>query len=268
MGKSGRFVWYELATTDIETAKAFYADVVGWGTADVSMPGSVYPLFTAGDTPVAGLTKLLADARRTGLSPQWLGYIGVDDVDATAGRVKQLGGTVHVPPTDIPNVSRFSFIADPQMATLALIKWRESVQEPSARPGAPGHVAWCELLAPNWERAFTFYNELLGWQKAAAHVGPMGTYQEFSAGTEKIGGMFTPPEMWGFSLWLYYFNAGDIEAALKRVVAGGGQILYGPITVPGAARIVHCSDPQGAVFGLMERRVHISIGCYSPRDQR
>ena len=30
----GRFVWYELATTDTETAKAFYAGVVGWGTRD------------------------------------------------------------------------------------------------------------------------------------------------------------------------------------------------------------------------------------------
>jgi uncharacterized protein len=33
----GRFVWYELMTTDIEIAKAFYASVVGWGTRDASM---------------------------------------------------------------------------------------------------------------------------------------------------------------------------------------------------------------------------------------
>ena len=63
MGNSGgRFVWYELATTDIEAAKAFYAGVLGWGTGDASMPGSVYTLFTAGDAPVAGLMKLPADA--------------------------------------------------------------------------------------------------------------------------------------------------------------------------------------------------------------
>jgi predicted enzyme related to lactoylglutathione lyase len=268
MGNSGRFVWYELLTTDIETAKTFYSSVVGWGTADVSRPGSVYTLFTAGGATVAGLAKLQPDAQKAGVPPQWMGFVEVGDVDAAAGRVKQLGGTVHVPPTDVPNVSRFSVIADPQMATLALFKGREGGHETSARPGAPGHVVWCELLASDWERAFTFYNELLGWQKVGAHVGPMGTYQEFSAGRETIGGMFTPPEMWGFSMWLYYFSAGDIEAALKRVVAGGGQILYGPIAVPGAARIVQCSDPQGAVFGLMERRFRISIGCYSPRHQR
>ena len=50
----GRFVWYELATTDIEAAKAFYVSVVGWGTLDASVPGSVYSLLAAGDTPSPG----------------------------------------------------------------------------------------------------------------------------------------------------------------------------------------------------------------------
>ena len=180
--------------------------------------------------------------------------------------VQQLGGRVHVPPTDIPNVSRFSIVADPQMATLALIKGARRRREAIRAAGAPGHVVWHELLASNWERAFTFYNALLGWQKAGVHAGPMGAYQEFSDGTETIGGMFTPPEMQGFSVWVFYFSVRDIEAAAKSVRAGGGRILYGPITVPGSARIVHCLDPQGAVFGLMDRRVRVSIGCYAPRD--
>ena len=133
MGKSdGSFVWYELATTDVDIAKAFYSGVVGWGTAD-AMPGSVYTLFTAGGTPVAGLAQLQASAQRAGAAPQWRGYVGVDDVDATARRVKKLGGTVLMPPTDVPNVSRLSVIADPQMAALALIEGREAGQEQDPR---------------------------------------------------------------------------------------------------------------------------------------
>jgi hypothetical protein len=266
MGNSdGRFVWYELATTDVEAAKAFYIDVVGWDTA-ASMPGSVYTLFTAGDTPVAGLSKLLASAQKAGAAPQWRGYVGVDDVDAAARRVKKLGGTVLMPPTDVPNVSRLSVIADPQMATLALIKGGEAGQEQPALPEAPGHVAWRELIATDWERAFIFYNKLLGWQKASATPSPMGNYQQFSAGSYTIGGMFNRLDSAGFSVWLYYFSVSDIEAAAKRVEARGGKVIYGPLTVPGAARIIQCMDPQGAVFGLMDRRVRITIGCYSPRD--
>ena len=97
----GRFVWYELMTTDIETAKAFYANVVGWGTRDASAPGLAYSLFTSGDSPVTGLMNVPEGARRTGVTPQWMGYVGVDDVDAAVDRIKQLGGAVRVPPTDL-----------------------------------------------------------------------------------------------------------------------------------------------------------------------
>src|ERR1700730_7902857 len=108
----GRFVWYELKTSDVEAAKAFYAEVVGWGTQDASTPGMAYTLFTAGKAPVSGLLNLPEDARKMGARPSWIGYVGVNDVDAAADRAKHLGGAVQVPPTDIPNVSRFSVIAD------------------------------------------------------------------------------------------------------------------------------------------------------------
>ena len=128
-----------------------------------------------------------------GGKPRWIGYVGVDDVDAAADRVKRLGGAVHVPPTDVPNISRFSVFADPQMATLALLKWLRPGQEQPAELGAPGRVGWHELLAADWEKALAFYGELFGWQKADADIGAMGTYQLFSAGGQTIGGMFTKP---------------------------------------------------------------------------
>ncbi len=266
MGDSGsRFVWYELAATDVEAAKAFYAGVVGWNTGNASMPGSDYSLFSAGDTPVAGLTKLPAEARSAGASPQWRGYVGVGDVDDAAGRVKQLGGTVHVPPANVRNVSRMSVIADPEMATLALIKASERGPE-RPKPGTPGHVGWHELLAFDVERAFAFYSGLLGWQKTEAEVSSMGTYLQFSAGADTIGSVCSKPETSLLSLWLYYFNVSDVEAAAKRVENGGGQILYGPIAVRGGARIAHCTDPQGAMFALIDWRLHLVVGCYSPRE--
>jgi predicted enzyme related to lactoylglutathione lyase len=255
----GRFVWYELMTTDMEAAKAFYAGVMGLSPRDVSAPGSAYSLFTIGDSPVAGLVNLPEDARRTGVMPHWIGYVAVDDVDAAVDRIKALGGAVYVPPMDVPDVSRFSVVADPQMATLALVKGRKSSQAQSTGPGAPGRVGWHELLAADWEKAFAFYGELFSWRKADSHFGAMGTYQGFSAGGETIGGMFTKPAALPLPFWLYYFNIDDIQAAAKRVKAGGGQILYGPTEVPGGPWIVHCTDPQGALFALLDRRMRKAI---------
>jgi uncharacterized protein len=258
----GRFVWYELMTTEIKTAKAFYANVVGWGTRDASMPGLAYSLFTVGDAPVTGLMNLPEDARGVGVTPHWVGYVGVDDVDAAVDRIKQLGGTVRLPPTTVPNVSRFSVVADPQMATLAVVKGLKPSQKQSAEIGTLGRVGWHELLASDWESALAFYSELFGWQKADAYVGAMGTYQQFSAGGETIGGVFTKPPILPLPFWLYYFNIADVDAAAKRVEAGGGQILYGPTAVPGGAWIVHCTDPQGAIFALLDRRIRKAIGYF------
>ena len=258
----GRFVWYELMTTDMEAAKAFYAEVIGWGTQDASMPGMAYTLFTAGGTSVSGLMGLSEDARKSGLRPSWLGYVGVNDVDAAADRIKELGGAVHVPPTDIPNISRFSIAVDPQMATIALFKWLTPGPEQPAALDAPGRVGWHELLAADWEKAWPFYHEVFGWQKVQAGDGAIGPYQLFSAGGQTIGGMFTKPATEPVPFWLYYFNVGDIDVATRRVRAGHGEIVNGPIDMPGGRWMAQCTDPQGAIFALVGKRSHNGIGYF------
>jgi len=256
-----RFVWYELTTTDAQAAKDFYANVIGWRAQDASMPGMAYTLFTVGEAVVSGLMELSQDARKMGLRPSWLGYVGVDDVDATADRILRLGGAVHVPPTSIPNISRFSVAVDPQMATFALFKWLQGDQQPAAL-SAPGRVGWHELLAADVEKAWTFYRDLFGWQEADADTPAAGMYRLFSAGGETIGGMCTKPATAPVPFWLYYFNIGDIDAAMKRVKAGGGRIVVGPMEVPGGRWIVQCVDPQGAIFALAGKLSHDGIGYF------
>lgn len=270
MAKSrGRpFVWYELLTTDVAGAKAFYGKVVDWGARNVSTPSLTYNLFTVGDAPVAGLMNLPSGVNKTGPTPYWMGYVAVDNVDATTNRIVELGGIVRVPPTDVGDLSRFSIIADPQEATLALVKGTKPPQTRAAEQGALGHIGWHELLADNQEEAFAFYNALFGWQRAGTHVGAMGAYQLFSINGETAGGMFSKPPTLPLSFWLYYINVSNIESAAQRVEASGGEILYGPIDVPGGAWVVHCRDPQGTVFGLLDRRSRKAIEHFISRAQR
>src|SRR5438067_3315985 len=94
---TGRFLWYELMTTDMEAATTYYADVVGWAVQSVA-PGTPYNLFTAAGVPVSGVSILRPEAVAAGFKPGWLGYVGVDDVDASAGQLERLGGAVHVSP--------------------------------------------------------------------------------------------------------------------------------------------------------------------------
>jgi len=258
VGHHGHFAWYELLTTDIAGARSFYADVVGWGAQDASTPDLDYSLFTAKAVPIGGLMNLPEDARKMGATPRWIGYVGVNDVDATADRIKRLGGAVYVQPTDT-NIGRIAVVADPQTASLALVKGLKPGKQQPVEPGRPGHVGWHELLAVDWQKALAFYGELFGWQRADAEIGRSDAYHVFHCGEKIIGGMFNKPAVILDPFWVYYFNVSDIDAAMERVEAGGGQILMGPWELEGSW-IARCEDPQGAVFALEGKRIRDAGG--------
>jgi len=258
----GRFVWYELITTNVQAAKTFYTKVMGWSAWDASVPGRSYTFFTVGKSTVSGLLHMSDDVRKMGTEPGWIGYVAVDDVDAAADRVTRLGGTLHVPPRSFSDFSRFATFVDPQNARLALLQWLKPVPEPPAEAGATGRVGWQELIAADVDKAWAFYGELFGWQRVDADTGEADAYRLFSAAGQTIGGMLSMPETMPDPFWRYYFNSGDVDAAARRVKAGGGRILDGPSEVPGGNWVVQCADPQGAVFGLEGKRDPHAIGYF------
>lgn len=125
MLKHGQFCWQELATNDLEGAKAFYGEMFGWifkagGTPDGGME---YTEFSLGDDyPMGGMYTKPEFMQQP---PFWIGYVAVDDVDSSADKAKELGGNVIVPPTDIPNVGRFAVITDPSGAAFSIVKLTE-----------------------------------------------------------------------------------------------------------------------------------------------
>ena len=245
----GRFAWYELLTTEVAAAGAFYGEVVGWAVKDASTADLAYTVLTAGEAPVAGLMGLPEEGLRLGATPRWVGYIAVDDIDVKTAQIGRLGGAILVSPTD-SNIGRISLVADPQTATFALIAGPTFGQQPPHGLDEPGRVGWHELLAEDQNEIFGFYGELFGWQKAAAENDPADLYQLFSVAGQTIGGMLTKLPSVLQPCWLHYFNVDDIGAAAGRVNAGGGRVLQAPIELPDGCWIVRCADPQGALFAL------------------
>lgn len=242
---SSPFVWYELATPDVAGAAAFYRKVVGWEAVAGPVPGMEYRIFTAGEAGVGGLMPLPE------LQPAaaWVGYVGVESVDRTAEAAVRGGGTICVPPADIPQVGRFAVIADPQGAQICL--FTPLTPAPSAAaPAKP--VGWHELHAADWKQAFGFYEGLFGWRKVRTFdMGEMGIYQIIAAGEAENGAMFDKPAQEPRPYWLYYITVPDIDRAAKAIAEAGGTILMGPHEVPGGDWIVQARDPQGAVFALV-----------------
>jgi uncharacterized protein len=253
-----RFAWYELLTTDVEAASAFYGKVVGWGAKDASTPELAYTVLDAGEVPVGGLMELPEEGRRLGATPRWLGYVAVDDIDVTATQIRRRGGAVLLPPTD-SNIGRVSVVADPQKATFALVDGLTYGPQ-SGGLEELGRVGWHELLAQDRNKVFDFYREIFGWQKDSTEADPADFYNSFSSAGQTIGGMLTKLPSVPQPCWLYYFNVDDIGAAARRVNSGGGRMLQGPIELSDGCWIARCVDPQGALFALQGTRGESDAG--------
>lgn len=124
---TGTFVWNEIGTNDSDACKAFYTALFEWTTRDMDMgPSGVYTIFQSGGRDIGGLYRMNAQQVHLGVTPHWLTYVGVDDVDASAKKAEAIGGRVLVPPTDIPQTGRFAVLSDPTGATFAIYKGAQS----------------------------------------------------------------------------------------------------------------------------------------------
>jgi predicted enzyme related to lactoylglutathione lyase len=254
---SGKFIWYELMTTDQEAAEVFYSAVVGWTTQKADAPNDHYTILNAGDRGVGGVMKIPDGASEAGVRPGWLGYIAVADTDATARSIAEAGGKIHRGPGDIPEVGRFAIVTDPGGAMFALLTPLPRGEAPPPTPAnMPATIGWRELYAGNGhEAAFDFYSRLFGWTTIEVmDMGAMGKYRIFAIDGERAGGMMDKPDMLPAAAWGYYFTVEGIDAGKDRIEANGGQVLMGPHEVPDGSWIVSALDPQGAAFSLVSTR--------------
>ena len=127
MPANGSFCWNELATNDDQAAINFYKQLLGWEIKSSNMPPCegaeappmVYNEIVVGGKHVGGIYKMGPEFGQT--PSHWGAYVAVEDVDAKAAQVVELGGKVCVPPTDIPNTGRFCVVNDPTGAAISLI---------------------------------------------------------------------------------------------------------------------------------------------------
>jgi predicted enzyme related to lactoylglutathione lyase len=249
----GSFIWYELLTKDPKAAKAFYDDVVGWNVDAEPAPGGMdYRMIVAHDGNVGGVMGLNADMLAGGAKPVWLGYFGVDDVDASVASIVAAGGQVHLPAFDIPGVGRLAMVTDPQGIPFYVMRGASEESSTAYQRRGLGHVSWNELLTSDDAAALAFYEKQFDIRKTdVMAMGEMGDYSFIGHGSdEQIGAvMKAPPGAptgWGF-----YFRVPDIHAAKAKIEAGGGTVRQGPMEVPGGEFVLQAVDPEGVAFGLV-----------------
>lgn len=257
----GAFIWYELMSPDPDASKRFYDAVVGWDIEPQPSGDMDYRMIRRSDGGNAGGVLRLTDAMcEHGARPVWLGYIDVDDVDATIGAIEAEGGKVMMPASDIPGVGRIAMVADPQGAPFYIMKPTPPPGDANAQSDVfhtdnAQHMRWNELSTTDPAAAIDFYKRHFGWrQQDEMDMGELGKYQFLHRGDTMIGAVMPKmPEM-PVSKWSFYIGVDDIDRAHEAVKAGGGQVLMGPMEIPGGEYSLNGIDPQGTSFGLVGPR--------------
>lgn len=245
---AGRFAWHELRTSAAEAAKKFYPTFMGWTTAPFA--GEDYTMWMQGEVPVGGLMQLSDEMAQGGVHPAWVTFMSTPDCDAAAAQVRSLGGTVQMPPWDIPNIGRVAMVADPEGAEFGLYTPLEADPTLDAAP-TPGQFSWHELNTTDPDSALAFYRSLFGWDAMGDFdMGPAGIYRLLGyADAPRIGITPKAEELPG-SVWLPYAMVPDADAAFATATRHGAQAMVEPMEVPGGDRISVMLDPQGVMFAV------------------
>ncbi|HEX8975409.1 MAG TPA: VOC family protein [Solirubrobacteraceae bacterium] len=239
---SGTFCWADLATPDVQSAKAFYGGVLGWEFEGMN----------SGDAPDYVIARrygarVAALHEATDQPPHWNNYVAVEDADLVAHRAQELGGTVFAGPFDVSSAGRMAAISDPQGAMV--IAWKPAELVGAEVVNEPGAMTWNDLLTSDVEGAREFYSALFGWSVTPVPESG-GRYWVIKGPDGSNGGMMPLPTEDIPPFWQPYFAVESLETAQAKVHDLGGRLLTEPMAVPSGA-FVAVLDPQGAAFSLL-----------------
>lgn len=234
----GTIAWREQMSSDVAKSIGFYGELFGWKSQTVDMPTGPYTLFSVGEKQIAGLMAIPPGA---GFPSHWVSYVEVADPDATAARITAKGGTILMPPTDVPMAGRIAMAMDPQGGAIAFMK-PEQAQGPRTAPPGVGEFCWEQLQTTDVDAAVAFYTDAFGW---TTHAFPGGPMQVFKAGDVDVASiMAAPPGVPAH--WIDYVVVPDLADARARAERLGGKVMVEAIPVPNIGTFAVVQDPVGA----------------------
>jgi len=256
MNAKSRFVWHDLNTTDLTAAQRFYGELFHWRC--VGPDASGYVMIKNGDKDIGGMRK--QDAGEG--PPNWMGYIGVDDVNGATTTITQKGGKILMPAKKIDKAGTFAVCADPTGAVFALWKGEGAMDhgEPQGRAGTH-NFCWDELLSTDVDKAIAFYTQVFGWGVDKVDMGASGVYSllkrtgvtDETGRTKDAGGVWKSPAPMSF--WMSYIAVDKCDATVDKATKMGAKIMMQPTDIPNVGRFAAFSDPQGAGISILQPKM-------------
>ncbi|HYZ69774.1 MAG TPA: VOC family protein [Mycobacterium sp.] len=245
--------WIDLATSDVDRAKAFYGSVFGWTFEDAGPEYGGYVNAAKGGQPVAGL--MYNDPQYN--SPDgWTSYLHTADINDTITKATAAGATTCVEPMEIKDKGHMSMLTDPTGAFFGL--WQPIGHGGFNIVNEAGAPVYHQLTTRDYAKALDFYRKVFGWQTET-----VSDTDEFRYSTALFDGNALLGVMDGTrdlpegtpSNWVFFLGSGDVDKTVQLVKDNGGSVIRDAEDTP-YGRLAAVADPTGAGFNLSSLDQH------------
>jgi len=241
---TGKFVWIDLLTDDVQKSKDFYGDLFGWKYEALD-ENDTYTLIRVGERYIGGI--FYSDRLEDESESRWITYLSVPDVDQATRLAVQRGGEVQMKPVNYPDRGRFSIVSDPQGVIVAFL--HSSSGDLQARELEFNVWMWNELWTTDIEGAFDFYHEIAGYEKEAYGAGQGQSYYLMKREGRYRAGMVQLPWKGVEPNWIPYVLVDNPAGVASKAEDLGGKVLLYPKSVVHNGSAI-LADPSGAIFAV------------------
>jgi uncharacterized protein len=263
--------WVDTTQPDPQAASEFYGPLFGW-TFENRLPDDAPVQYLVAQLH-GGDVAAIGPAYEGGPTSVWNTYVWVDDADATVAKVKDAGGRVLDPPSDVLDYGRMAVLADPEGAVFCV--WQAKAHRGAQVVNEPGAWVFSELYTRDAEGAAAFYAAVFGWELVTIGAGESsftmfalagyGNYlmerdPELRGRQEQDGvpDRFEDVVAWLIPItddqpadvpahWGVTFAVEDCDAAVEQAQGLGATVVVPPFEAP-PVRMSVLLDPQGAAF--------------------
>jgi predicted enzyme related to lactoylglutathione lyase len=252
----GKFVWFDLATDDVDAAKRFYGAVFGWSFRELGGWTDRYTLIRQGNRDIGGVFAVSKDD--VPRHARWVSLVSVEDAARAIGVIQKSGGQVLFGPKHLARRGTHALVRDAEGALFAVLQTESG--DPPDIPVAVGDFFWVDLFAKDPAKTAEFYRAVAGYEVTQESLGNGIERLVLASGGFARAGISPLPAGVTEPGWLPYVLVDDVPGILRRARDAGGTVLVEPSTELLDGRLAVLADPSGAVLGIVDWPEEPAVG--------